>query len=330
MSLESDSLGRPMAPIRVLVTGGTGFLGDACCDRLVAAGGDDEIQVHALSRQGSGYRQSLEERPGFHWRQVNLLDENHARRLDELIGTFRPTHLLHLAWASGAEGFGNSPENFRWIGPSLELLRIFREHGGRRVVCVGTGAEYDWSDGVCHERTTPLRPTLTYGLCKRTFGELFERYCEQTGLSGAWARLFFLFGPNEEPRRLVASTILSLLRGEPARCNYDRLRRDYLHIGDAADGLVTLLFSDIEGPINLASGEALSLGDLVRTTAERVGHPELVELGGLPKEGDSDGPAPLVVADIGRARRELGWQPTTPLDVALDRTIDSFRDSSRP
>ncbi|MEM9593750.1 MAG: NAD(P)-dependent oxidoreductase [Acidobacteriota bacterium] len=300
---------------RILVTGAGGFLGRPCCDLLADRG----LDVHAVGRGDAEERQGNETRPGVHWWRADLRDPVAAA---SVVRGVRPTHLLHLAWATGADGFRDSPENYRWIGPGLEMLRAFAEVGGRRFVGVGTGAEYDWGAVTCVEGDTPLRPTLTYGLCKRTFFELFERFRGQANLSGAWGRLFFLYGPGEEERRLVSSAIVAALRGEPARCNYDRLRRDYLYVGDAAEGLVRLLLSDVQGPVNLASGEAPSLGELVTAAAARAGRPDLVELGGLP---EVDHPAPTVVADVTRARRELGWGPTRTLDEGLDETVAWWR-----
>ncbi len=300
---------------RVLVTGASGFLGNPCCDFLSHRG----LEIHAVSRSPVFERQAAESRHGIRWWQADLLAPEAGRHLVEEV---RPSHLLHLAWATGADGFRDSPENYRWLGPSLELLRAFADCGGKRAVGVGTGAEYDWSTGLCSESSTPLRPSLTYALCKRTFGELFQRFTEQRGLSGAWARLFFLYGPGEEPRRLVSSVILPLLRGEPAVCKFDRLERDYLFVLDAAEGLAKLLLSDVTGPINLASGQSPSLGHLVTTAAARIGRPEMVRLGGLP---DGDHPAPRVVADISRARQELGWRPRWALANGFDHTIDYWR-----
>lgn len=321
----------PPTGARVLVTGAGGFLGVPCCDRLGEAGEaaemeDFAVEVHGVSRQPAAARQAAEPRPWMHWHQGDLLDPRDARRVVEEVA---PSHLLHLAWASGAEGFKNSPENYRWLGPSLELLRAFQEVGGRRVVICGTGAEYHWSGEACQESRTPLRPELTYGLCKKSFFELSSRFFHQHGLSGAWGRLFFLYGPREEPRRLVASAILSLLEGGRARCDYSRLRRDYLHIEDAAEGLVRLLFSDLTGAVNLASGEAPGLGEIVEALARAAGRPDAVDLGGLPAP-DSDGPPRTVVADVTRARNELGWRPRRTLDEGLAQTVDWWRRERDP
>ena len=138
----SDAAGPGNAEPRVLVTGAAGFLGNPCCDFLAHRG----LQVHAVSRSPVHERQASESRRGIRWWQADLLEPGEPRRL---MAEIQPTHLLHLAWATGADGFRDSPENYRWLGPSLELLRAFAEHGGRRVVGVGTGAEYDWNRGAC-------------------------------------------------------------------------------------------------------------------------------------------------------------------------------------
>ncbi|MEM8932680.1 MAG: NAD(P)-dependent oxidoreductase [Acidobacteriota bacterium] len=299
----------------VLVTGGSGFLGRPCVDQLVARG----WRVTA-TRRGPDH-DDTDRVPSAIWRSVDLLD---AEQTAALVASTRPSHLLHLAWATGHDGFRDGIENYRWIGASLDLLRHFVDHGGRRVVSVGTGAEYDWTDGgVCTETTTPLRPGSTYGLCKRTFSELFGRYLDQhPDTSGAWARLFFLYGPREDDYRLLPSIVGRLLRGEDAECRFDRLRRDYLHVDDAARGLVELLASAVEGPINVAAGEAIALGELVGRAADHLDRRDLLRLGGQPS---GEHPSPVVVADIGRATDELGWRPRIDLDDGIADTVAWWR-----
>lgn len=294
------------------MTGGAGFLGRPAVEALVGRG----WQVDAVSR-----RPPAAAADRARWHDTDLHD---ADRVARLLAETRPTHLLHLAWHDGADGdIYGSPENDRWIESSTGLLHAFAEHGGERVVFVGSCAEYDWGHGLCDERRTPLVPASRYGRAKLELGERFARFVGAAGRpSGAWARPFFLFGPHEGPRRLLASVIRSLLAGEPARCSHGRQIRDYLYSVDAADALVSLLESDLEGPINIASGEPTSIAHLVYRTAGHLGREELVRLGEIPARADEP---PLIVGDVDRLRRELGWSPRHGLDEALAATIDWWR-----
>ena len=300
----------PPSDRRALVTGAGGFLGRPVVRALLDRGWRVEAANYGPPAAG------LE---AARWHDLDLLDaERRARLLDET----RPTHLLHLAWHPGPDIYG-SPDNDRWAEVGERLLREFAERGGRRTVFVGSCAEYDWTHGVCHERDTPLRPASRYGEAKRALGERFAAFLAAAGRpSGAWARPFFLFGPHESPRRLIASVIRALLLGEPARCSHGRQVRDYLYSVDLADALATLLGSDLEGPINVASGEPTAIAHLVYRAAALAGRPDLVELGAIAARPDEP---PLIVADVGRLRDELGWSPRHGVDEALARTVAWWR-----
>jgi nucleoside-diphosphate-sugar epimerase len=294
----------------VLVTGGSGFIGSHCLGTLVAHG----LDVHAVRAGRPGI-----EADGVTWHTADLLEEPDIARLVEAV---RPRYLLHLAWVATPGVFPSSVENFRWTQASLSLYRAFAESGGRRVVTAGTSYEYDWRYGYCSEAVTPLVPDSVYGTCKKALSDLVAVLAERHGLSNAWARVFFLYGPREYRERLVSSVILNLLRGTPAKCSHGEQIRDYLHVQDVADAFVSILLSDVTGPVNIGSGSAVTLKSIVKAIGEKLQRPELVELGAIPaREND----APLVVADVGRLTAEVGWRPAIPLDEGLDRTIEWWR-----
>ncbi len=304
----------------MLLTGASGFVGRPCMELLVERGWEVYATSAPEAPAGGPPAGGAGHGAGVHWRQADLLD---AARVRTLIDDVKPSHLLHLAWYGGGDIYG-SPENFRWVSAGLELLRAFADAGGRRAVFAGSSAEYNWSGGVCSEASTPLEPASAYGLCKRALSELFDGFlaARESGPTSAWARMFFLYGPHEKPQRLIASVIRSLLRGEPARCSHGRQLRDYLFTLDAAGALVALLDSDLEGAINVASGEATRLADLIGQTAGKLGREDLVELGAVPVP---EGEAPLVVADVTRLREELGWRPSWSTGDALEHTIGWWR-----
>jgi nucleoside-diphosphate-sugar epimerase len=167
-----------------------------------------------------------------------------------------------------------------------------------------------------------LKPNNAYGVCKSALQSLQASFAEQAGVSAAWGRIFYLYGPHEHPRRLVASVIRSLLKGEPALCSPGDQVRDFLYVEDAADAFVALMESDVRGPVNVASGQPITVKEIVQAIAERVERQELVRLGALPARTTEPH---FLVADVGRLRNEVGWRPKYGLGRGLDRTIGWWR-----
>ena len=176
---------------------------------------------------------------------------------------------------------------------------------------------------MCLESVTLRKPSTVYGTCKNAIQEILSIYSNQLGLSSAWGRIFFLYGPQDHPSRLVSSVIQSILRGESALCSSGQQERDFMYVTDVASAFVTLLNSDIQGPVNIASGEAITLKDVVERIATKLGRPELLKLGARPTNLQDP---PLLLADISRLKDELGWQPSFDIDRGLDETIAWWKD----
>ena len=292
---------------KVLVTGANGFIGRQCLPLLLEKG----YEVH-----GVGPFRLEDCSLDIHWHFTDLLDSNQT---SELFREVKPTHLIHFAWCSDLGKNWSSLENFRWMQKSFSLLEAFVSQGGKRAAIAGTCAEYDWNYGCCSEKTTPLEPATVYGVCKHSLQLMMRAFAEQTGLSLAWARIFFIYGPHENPRRLVSSVISSLLKSEPALCSHGEQVRDYLHVQDVAGAFTSILESDIQGPINIGSGSPVKLSDIVLKIADRLHLEKLVRLGALPSPENDP---PLVLANVKRLRNELGWKPKFDLDQGLEHTIE--------
>jgi nucleoside-diphosphate-sugar epimerase len=295
---------------RVLLTGGSGFIGYHCIAPLLARG----FEVHAVS-----VRSQPEALPGVTWHQCDLLQPGAA---EALVSRIRPTHLLHMAWYVVPGKLITSEENFAWVAASMELVKSFARHGGSRVVVGGSGYEYDWSYGYCGEKRTPAAPDTIYGACKQALHLLVESFAQHAGLSSAWGRMFFLYGPREHRQRLVSSVIISLLAGQPTKCSHGRQMRDYLHVQDVADGLVGVLDSAITGAINISSGQATTIRDIVLGIGHQIGRPELIQLGAIPARAND---VSLVLGENTRLVAELGWEPRHDLETGLRQTIDWWR-----
>lgn len=294
----------------VMVTGATGFIGRHCLPLLRQAG----YRVHAVSSRAAG-----EEAGGVHWIQCDLLDRDSLRRL---MAEVRPSHLLHLAWCTDHDNYWWSDQNIRWLQSSLELLCAFREAGGKRVVMTGSCAEYKFECGYCVEDNAVTEPATLYGAAKNALGKTLQAYTAARELSSAWARMFFLYGPYENPARLVPSMVNALLSGSVAECTHGRQVRDYLHVEDAAAALTTLLDSDLCGPVNIGSGRPVLVRELIHAIGDITGRGDLIRLGARPAP---ESEPPVVLADTRRLRRELGWAPGICLRDGMERTVAWWR-----
>jgi nucleoside-diphosphate-sugar epimerase len=315
---------------RVLLTGASGLIGSRAIAPLLAAG----HEVHALGRRagaaaGVAVGGSAPASAGLIWHEVDLLDD---RAVQPLVAEIAAERLLHLAWYTEHGRFWSSGENLNWVAASVRLLRAFAQAGGRRAAIAGTCAEYDWTqlDGRCRELdgadgpATVERPATLYGACKRATRLVCEAYAREAELSLAWGRVFLLYGPGEDERRLVPQVARALLAGEQAPTSDGAQVRDFMHADDVAAGFVALLDSAVEGPVNIASGEGVSIADVLALIASAAGRPELLRLGALARRaGDPD----LLVADVRRLREEVGFAPSVALSQGIAETVDSLRAS---
>lgn len=295
---------------RVFVTGASGFLGSHCLMPLVERGFD----VLALNHKRIPF-----DIPGVQWVRGDIMDRAAMRNL---ISEHKPGGLLHLAWFVEPGKLIADPSNLAWTSASLDLIRIFADAGGERCVVSGSCYEYDWRYGYCAEEVTPCEPDTLYGAAKDSLRRAFMAHCNASGLSGAWGRAFFMFGPRENPARLVSSVILSLLRGSPAKSSHGLQVRDYLHIQDVADGMVSLFASPAKGAYNIASGAPVTIRRIVELLGTITGRSDLLQIGVLPARAND---APLVLGDGRRALAEFGWRPRLTLEAGLVDTVDWWR-----
>jgi len=297
---------------RVLVTGATGFIGRQSLAPLLAR----NFEVHAITNVPP-----LPSPAEVRWHAGDLMD---PQSVASILTEVRPSHLLHFAWFVEPGKFWTSPENVRWLRASLGLLEAFAATGGQRVVMAGSCTEYDWRAGECVEGETPLVPESLYGACKHALQTVLEKYAAQVGLIAGWGRIFFLYGPHEARSRLVPSVILSLLRGEAARCTHGQQVRDFMHVEDVGGAFAALLDSAVCGPVNVASGQAVKIADVVGTIAAQLGRAELVQLGAIAAPPNEP---PRVVGCVRRLREEVKWTPRYDLESGLRQTIGWWRDA---
>ena len=298
---------------RILVTGGNGIIGRHAV-RTLRDGGHD---VHVISRK-------LQDQPNIH--QADILDIN---SITELLQELRPDWLLHLAWETENSTYWHSPNNLDYVAATLQMAKSFSELGGKRFVGAGTCAEYSWDEDTISEPLDEIRsetaPHTLYGQAKLATFQLLEKYFATTETSFAWGRLFLLYGPGEQEKRLCPDVICNLLRGHEVKCSSGKQVRDFMHTSDAGRAFAALLNTDVQGPVNIATGSPMPLADFTREIGYIIGSPELIKLGALTDRPDD--PTQLVPL-TNRLEREVGFKCLQTLRSGLQNTIDWWQHSS--
>ncbi|MDE3749489.1 NAD-dependent epimerase/dehydratase family protein [Methylobacterium radiotolerans] len=292
---------------RVLLTGATGFVGAHAIPALQSRG----FEVHALGRRAPAASVA------FH--SVDLLD---AKAVQAAVGAVGAGHLLHLAWYAEPGLYWRSPLNLDWVAATLAMIRAFRERGGVRAVVAGTCAEYAWGperlseDAIC-------APATLYGTAKDATQRVLTAYARESGLSFAWGRLFFLYGPGEKPGRLVSDAIRTLSSGERFGTSPGHQRRDFSHVADVAGAFAALVDSAVEGAVNIGSGAAVPVRAILEQIGRMTGRPDLIDFGArsLP-----EGEPASIEADVARLRELVGFHPRYDLASGLKDTLTRSSD----
>jgi nucleoside-diphosphate-sugar epimerase len=301
--------------LRVLLTGASGFIGSHVA-RLTLAEGHE---VMALVRPGSSLRRLEGVRDQLQLLEGDLRD---ATDLQPILAKSVPEVCLHLAWY--AEPGGRclwAHENLDCLTGSLAFLRVLHDVGCPRVVIAGTSVEYDTSTGYVSE-SSPIRPANLYAAAKHSLFLTANNLDVHGGWTVAAARIFSVYGPWEDPRRLVPFVISKLLAGESCELTRGEQIRDYSHVEDAASALWAIARSTVTGPVNVASSQPVSVASVAERLGALLGRSELLRFGARPTpQGD---PA-FLVANTDRLRREVGWQPRYDLASGLAHTVAWWR-----
>ncbi|MBI3077385.1 MAG: NAD-dependent epimerase/dehydratase family protein [Deltaproteobacteria bacterium] len=303
--------------MRILVTGGAGFIGSHVVDAYVGAG----HEVLVLDDLSTG-------RPGqVHPRAEFCQADLRAAPLDDLFRRFRPEVVNQHAALAEVRRSVAAPalDAERNVMTLLRVLEACVRHGVARVVFASSGgAIYGEGCALPTPETATPAPVSPYGASK-LIGEHYLRVFHRLhGLPYLALRYANVYGPRQDPAGeagVVAIFTDRLLAGRSPVINGDgEQTRDYLFVGDAARANVLALAPEAVGPVNIGTGQETSVNELYRQLCAVVGQ-QTSAMHGPPKAGEQRRSA----LDASRAQAWLGWRPATSLAEGLRQSVEAFR-----
>lgn len=304
--------------MKVLVTGGAGFIGSHLVDRLIQEG----HEVVVVDNLSTGKRRNLNRAARFFKLDIQ------SWRLERVFRNERPNVVMHLAAQMDVRKSVEDPvfdAQVNVLG-TLNVLQQAVRHGVRKVVFSSSGgAIYGEQEIYPAPESHVTRPLSPYGISKLCGEQYLSYYQRVSGLQVVNLRYANVYGPRQDPdgeAGVVAIFIQKLLNNEQAIVNGNgRQTRDFIYVEDVVEANLAVMGQETQGTYNVGTGEETSINDVLRIL---VGHTNSTckELHGPAKHGEQV----RSVIDASKIRQELSWEPRTELSDGLKRTIDYFRE----
>ena len=306
--------------MRILVSGGAGFIGSHTVDALIAAGGHEISIIDDLS---AGKRGQINPRARFY--QTDVRDAAAVRAMFE---RERPEILVHLAAQMDVRRSVADPAfdaQVNLVG-FLNLIEAGRANGLRRVVFSSTGgAIYGEQESFPCNEDHPLRPVSPYGVAKLATEKYLFFYHVQYGIDYVAMRYANVYGPRQDPHGeagVVAIFCGRILEDRPVTVYGDgNQTRDYVFVGDVVRANVAAVASTVSGAFNIGTGIETNVNQLYAALAQIAGTNRAPEYG--PARPGEQMRSVILPA---RAQKELGWRPQVELPEGLAETLRYFRE----
>jgi dTDP-glucose 4,6-dehydratase len=308
--------------VRILITGGAGFLGSHLCDCLLSEG-HRVVCLDNLITGDIANIKHLRDNRIFEFVEHDVTEQIH---IDGGID-----YVLHFASPASPVDFSRLPLEILRVGSlgTFNLLELAK-HKKAKFLLASTSEVY--GDALVNPQSenywgnvNPIGIRSVYDEAKRFAEALTMVYHRQEGLDTKIARIFNTYGPRmrKNDGRVVVTLVTQALNNEPLTVFGDGSQtRSFCYISDLIEGIYRLMLSDMNEPVNLGNPEELTILELARKILEIIGSESEIVYRPLPKN-DPKKRRP----DVGKAERLLGWRPQIPLDVGLRKMIDWFKET---
>ncbi|WP_455378091.1 NAD-dependent epimerase/dehydratase family protein [Petrachloros mirabilis] len=304
--------------MKLLVTGGAGFIGSHIVDRLVQEG----HEVVVVDNLATGKRRNINRSARFY--KVDI----RSWRLERIFRNERPNVVMHLAAQMDVRKSVEDPmfdAEVNILG-TLNVCRQAVKHGVRKVVFSSSGgAIYGEQTAFPASESHVTNPLSPYGLSKLCGEQYLSYYQRVSGLQVVSLRYANVYGPRQDPEGeagVVAIFIRKMLNNEQAVINGNgRQTRDFVFVDDVVEANLAVMGQETQGVYNVGTGEETSINDLFRVLIQHTGS-TAKEMHGPAKKGEQARSA----IDNAKLRNDVSWEPKTDLNEGLRRTVEYFRE----
>jgi len=303
--------------VKVLVTGGAGFIGSHFVDALIAQG----YEVAIIDDLSTGKRQNLNLAARFY--HLDIGDP-------ALAGVFeseRPDVVAHYAARASVRLSVEEPGRDAEVNilGSLNLIEGCRRFGVKKIVYISSGgAVYGEPLHLPCAEAHPINPICPYGVSKHAFEHYLYLYRQVYGLNYTVLRYANIYGPRQDPcgeAGVVAIFTIQMLEGRPVTINGSgEQQRDFVYVDDAVRCNLAALERGDGQTYNVGCGQGATVNQIFARLKALTGYEGEPHFG-PPRPGETF----IIYLDATKARRELGWEPRVGLEKGLSRTVDYFR-----
>jgi UDP-glucose 4-epimerase len=300
--------------MKVLVTGGAGFIGSNLIGRLL----EDGHEVNVLDNLSSGYQCNIEPLAGVDFIRGDIRDENSVRQ-----ATAGRDIVFHLAASVGNKRSIDNPHCDAAINVlgTLQVLDAARKAGVRKVVISSSAGIFGELKTLPIREDHPAEPDSPYGASKLCAEKQGLVYAKLYGMEVVCLRYFNVYGPSQRfdaYGNVIPIFVFQMLRGEPVTIFGDgEQTRDFVNVRDVVQANIKAAMAPgVSGAFNIGSGTRISINDLVERLNAATGLKPVVRHG-PPRDGDVRDS----LADIGAARKAFGFEPAVTMDHGLPEYI---------
>lgn len=246
--------------MNIIVTGSNGIIGQQLINLIILEYPNHKILLLNRKKPNLVFNKNISSL------ELDLLKVD-KEKLNKIFRKFKPKKIFHLAWNTNHSDYLTSPENSEWEIFSKKLIDCFYKNGGQKFIGIGSSLEYDWNydSPFIENRSLLSNNNYLYTKCKMNVLNHLKKYNNEKYL---WARVFFVFGPNQGKTRLIPKLISNALKGHPKISVVSDLERDYLSTFEIAKQLIMIEKTNHNGEFNVCSGIPIKLDKIIEIISQ--------------------------------------------------------------